>query len=139
MATAKPLVPWVIERYVYVRLLGKRDAGRHPDDEIDPKRFVDPWEMADPPLDGLYRQRREALCESTKCSEQLAELYFDCPGCGNGPHLHPEDRLYVEYLQEERSCADKAADKFGLEIALLNRLIDPDLTTITENSLTCRP
>lgn len=130
MATARPAIPRVIVRYVFVRLLGTLDVGPHCNgdgNEINPRKFVDPFETADPPLDGLYRQRRAALRESASCSEQLADLYFDCPSCGFGPHVHLEDRPYVEHLQDERTRADKAAAKHGQEIALLRRLIDPDV------------
>ena len=125
MATAKPAVPREIERYV-VRLLGKLDVGPHGDgDEINPRKFSDPFETTDPPPDGLHQRLRAALRESANCSEQLAA--FDCPRCGTGPHVDPEDQPHIEHLKYERSCADKSAEKLTQEIALLKRLIDPDL------------
>ena len=123
------MVPRAVQRYVFLRLVGSQDVGPHHEDEdgqINPKRFIDPWEATDPPLEGFYNKRRQLLRESTALSQELAELYF-CPHCGDGPHSHPDDKPYIDYLEDERASVDQAAAKFGREIALLNKFIDVDL------------
>ncbi|MCH9808098.1 MAG: hypothetical protein K0U74_10215 [Alphaproteobacteria bacterium] len=130
MGKAKNVVPRVIQRYVFVRLSGKCDAGPPPlndGDEVDPKRFLDPWEMADPPLDGLSSKQGEARRKAVEFAEKIDGLLFHCPHCENDPLCHPEDEPYIEYLFGELSRAVSAAAKYGQEISLLERLIDQDL------------
>lgn len=126
-------IPYAAHRYIFGHLLGIESLGRRGGDGYE-GTFNDTG-SGDPvgamlralPVKGLFAQHKEISRELTANLESLSDCYFSCPSCGAGAHYHELDKPYVEYLQQECKNLEVEASRLKHEIAVLQRLADPDL------------
>ena len=120
-------IPRAAHSYIFGLLLGKELIERRKYDCDFMFPDYDGVLSVREPDKGLFARHREVARELTDCIDSLAHCYFGCPSCGEGPHCHPEDKYYVEYLQGERARLATVADRLKHDIEVLRRLADPDL------------
>jgi hypothetical protein len=119
-------IPRAVEHYVFIMLVGEREANNFDDWSPAHKNDRD-LELREFQHEGFYKKRSNALRETTAAAEQIAGIYFDCPCCGYGPHCHPEDRPFLDHYESEHARNQLEADRLGEEISIYERLIDPEL------------